>query len=71
MLQISKLRFGQKAKLLFRAQGLVKILKLKFKQDLKLEFGQFFSADFDFVEVMKLNLGPDSEARFEQVLRRG
>ena len=33
------------AKLLFRAQGLVKILKLKFKQDLQLEFGQFFSAD--------------------------
>ena len=41
---------------------MVKILKLKFRQDLKLEFGQFFSADFDF--VMKLNLGPDSEARF-------
>ena len=31
LLQISKLRFGQKAKLLFRAQGLVKILKLKFR----------------------------------------
>ena len=47
LLQIWKLRFGQKAKLLFRlwAQGLVKILKLKFRQDLKLEFGQFFSAD--------------------------
>ena len=45
LLQFSKLRFGQKAKLLFRAQGLVKILKLKFKQDLQLEFGQFFSAD--------------------------
>ena len=42
-LQISKLRFGQKAKLLFRAQGLVKILKLRFRQDLQLEFGQFFS----------------------------
>ena len=42
LLQISKLRFGQKAKLLFRAQGLVKILKLKFRQDLQLEF---FSAD--------------------------
>ena len=41
-----------------------KIFKLKFRQDLKLEFGQFFSADFDFVEVLKLNLGPDSEARF-------
>ena len=42
LLQIWKLRFGQKAKLLFRAQGLVKILKLKFRQDLQLEF---FSAD--------------------------
>jgi len=38
LLQISKLRFGQKAKLLFRlwAQGLVKILMLKFRQDLRL-----------------------------------
>ena len=44
LLQILKLRFGQKAKLLFR-KGLVKILKLKFRQDLQLEFGQFFSAD--------------------------
>ena len=36
-----------KAKLLFRhwAQNLVKILKLKFRQDLKLEFGKIFSAD--------------------------
>ena len=44
LLHIWKLRFGEKAKLLFRlwAQGLVKILKLKFRQDLKLEFGQFF-----------------------------
>ena len=44
LLQIWELRFGQKAKLLFKlwAQGLVKILKLKFRQDLKLEFGQFF-----------------------------
>ena len=34
-LQILKLRFGQQAKLLFRlrAQGLFKILKLKFRQD--------------------------------------
>ena len=31
-----------------------------------MEFGQFFPADFDFVEVMKLNLGRDSEARFGQ-----
>ena len=47
LLQIWKLRFGQKAKLLFRlwAQGLVKILKLKLRQELKQEFGHFFSAD--------------------------
>ena len=43
LLQIWKPRFGQKAKCLFRllAKSLVKILKLKFRQDLKLEFGQF------------------------------
>ena len=47
LLQIWKPRFGQKAKCLFRlwAKSLVKILKLKFRQNLKLEFGQFFSAD--------------------------
>ena len=47
LLQIWKLRFGHKAKLLFRprAQGLIKILKLMFRQDLKLEFGQYFDAD--------------------------
>ena len=40
----SEARIGHEAKLLFRlsAQGLVKILKLKLGQDLKLEFGQFF-----------------------------
>ena len=43
LLQIWKLRFGQKAKLLFKAQGLVKIFKLKFRKDLQLEFGQFFA----------------------------
>ena len=65
LLQISKLRFGQKAMLLFRlwAQGLVKILKLKFRQDLKQGFGQFY------VEVVKLNLDQDSEARFGQYLK--
>ena len=38
LLQISKLRFGQKAKIWFRfwAQGLVEILKLKLRQDFKL-----------------------------------
>ena len=47
LLQIWKLRFGYKVKLLFRlwAQGLVKILKLKFRQNLRLEFGQYFAAD--------------------------
>ena len=47
LLQIWKLRFGHKAELLFRlrAQGLVKILKLMFRQVLKLEFGQYFADD--------------------------
>ena len=38
LLQIWKLRFGHKVKLLFRlwAQGLFKNFKLKFRQDLKL-----------------------------------
>ena len=47
LLQIWELTFGSKAKLLFRiwAQGLVKILKLKFRQDLKLVFGQYFAAN--------------------------
>ena len=37
-----------------------------YRQDLKLEFGQFFLLMFCRVEVMKLNLGRDSEARFGQ-----
>ena len=47
LLQIWKRRFGHKIKLLFRlwAQGLVIILKLKFRQDLKQEFVQYFAAD--------------------------
>ena len=47
LLQTWELWFGHKAKLLFRlrAQGLVKILMLKFGQDLILEFGQYFVAD--------------------------
>ena len=40
-------------------------MKLKFRQDLKLEFGHFFSTDV-FLEVIKLNLGRDFEARFDQ-----
>ena len=45
LLQIWKLNFGYKVKLLFRlgAQDLVKILK--FRQNLRLEFGQYFAAD--------------------------
>ena len=43
LLQIRKLRFDHEGKFIFRlgAQGLVKILQLKFRQDLKLEFGQY------------------------------
>ena len=60
----------------FGSRGLVKILKLKFRQNLKLEFGQFFSADVLKNVESKLNLGRDSEARFgqefeAQVLWRG
>ena len=62
LLPILKLRFGQKAKLLF-GQGLVKILKLKFRQDLQLEIGQFFLLMFC---RGYLNLGRNSEARFGQ-----
>ena len=45
--QIWKLRFGHKAKLLFRlrAQGSIKIFKLKFRQNLKPEFGHYFFTD--------------------------
>ena len=46
---------------------LVKILKLKLRRDLKLEFGQFFLLMFcrGYVES-KFNLSRDSEARFCQ-----
>ena len=52
LLQISKRRFGQKAKLLFKlwAQGLVKISKLKFSQDIDVWF-----------RFLKLMLNQDSE----------
>ena len=54
--------WGKKTQLLFtlRAQGLVKILKF-----LQLESGQFFFC-WCFVEVLKLNLGRDCEARSGQ-----
>ena len=44
LLQIWRLRFGHKAKLLFRlwAQGLVKILKLKFNRDFEAEVWSVF-----------------------------
>ena len=67
LLQIWELTFGSKAKLLFRlwAQGLVKILKLRFRQDFEAGFCSAFCC-WCFVEVMKLYLGRDSEARFGQ-----
>ena len=44
LLQILKLRFGHKAKLLFRlsAQGLVRSLKLKFRRDFEAEVWSVF-----------------------------
>ena len=50
--QIWKLRFGHKAKLLFKlwAQGLVKISKLKFSQDIDV-----------WLRFLKLMLNQDSE----------
>ena len=58
LLQILKLRFGHKARLLFRlwAQGLlVKILKLKFRRDFEAEVWSVFCC-WCLVEVLKLNL---------------
>ena len=64
---IWELTFGHKTKLLFRhwAQGLVKILKLKFRQDFEAGVCSTFCC-LCFVEVMKLNLDWDSEAKFGQ-----
>ena len=60
LVKIWKLKFGHKVKFLSRlwAQGLVKILKLKFKID------QYFANDACL--RMEFNLGWDSEARFGQ-----
>ena len=65
LLLIWELTFGPKAKLLFRvwAQGLVKLLKLNFSQDFEVGVCSLF-CHWCFVEVMKLNLSWDSEARF-------
>ena len=58
---------GHKAKLLFRlwAQGLIKILKLMLGWDLEAEVWSVFCCCC-LVEDTKLNLGQDSEARFDQ-----
>ena len=70
LLQIWKLRFGYKANLLFRlwAQGLVKILMLKCRRDFEAEVWSVFCC-WCLVEVTKLNLGQDSEARFGQDIK--
>ena len=47
--------------------GLVKILKLKFRRDFEAEIWTEFCCRH-LVDVMKLCLGPDSEARFVQDL---
>ena len=62
LLQIWKLRNGHKAKLLFRlwAQGLVKILKLKFRQDFEAEVRSVFCCWF-LVEILNLLLNRDFE----------
>ena len=66
-LQIWKVRFGHKAKLLFRlsAQGLNRSLKLKFRRDFETEVCSIFCCCC-LVEVTKLNLGQVYEARFGQ-----
>ena len=60
LLQIWKLRFGHKVKLLFKlwAQGLVKILNLKFRQDLKLEFDQITRFITKFIDQYFTFLSP-------------
>ena len=67
LLQIWKLKFGHKAKLLFRlsAQGLVRSLKLKFRGDFEAVIWSVYCC-WCLVEVTKLNLGQDYEARFGQ-----
>ena len=67
LLQIWELTFGPNTKLLFwlRAQGLFKILKLKFRQDFEAGVCSVFCR-WCFVEFMKLNLGRYSKARFGQ-----
>ena len=80
LLQISTLRFSQEAKLLFRlwAQGLIKILKLNFRQDLKQEFGQYFAADvwlrlqsWILVKILKLGLAKILSLSLVEILMFG
>ena len=66
LLQIWKLRFGHKVKLLFRlsAQGLARSLKLKFRRNFEDEVWLVFCCFCCSVEVTKLKT---YEARFGQV----
>ena len=63
LVQIWNLKFCHQAKFLSRlcVQGLVKILKLKFQRDLEAEILSVFCCRY-LVDVMKVNLGGDSEA---------
>ena len=65
LVQIWKLKFGHKVKFLFRiwAQGLVKILKLKFRRDFEAEIWSVFCC-WSLVEV-----GRDSDAKFVKILK--
>ena len=77
--QIWKLRFGHKAKLLFRlwAQALVNILEVEVEARF-LKFGQYFEIEvqarfvwsvfsrWGFVKVIKSTIGRDYEASFGQ-----
>ena len=67
LVQIWKLKFGPKIIFFSRlwAQGLVKILKLKVRQDFEAGVWLVFYR-WCFVQVRKLNLGRDSETMFGQ-----
>ena len=69
LVQIWKLKFCHKAKLLFRlwAQGLVKVLKLKLRRDFEAEFLSIFWCWF-LVKVVKLNHSKASFGQFFEVL---
>ena len=66
LLQIWKLRFGNKANFCSDFQHKVwsRFWKWSSSQIFKLKFGQYFDADL--VDIMKLNLDWDYEARFVQ-----